>query len=66
MVGGPTTWEARRILLGLVGLDILGAGLVEVAPPYDHSGITALAGATLAIDELQLLGAARTARAARG
>ena len=66
VVGGPTTWEARRLLFGLVGLDIVGADLVEVAPPYDHGAITALAGATLAIDELHLLGAARTARAARG
>ena len=65
VVGGPTTWDARRLLLGLAGLDIVAADLVEVAPPYDHSGITALAGATLAIDELQLLGAARTARAGR-
>jgi agmatinase len=63
VVGGPTTWDARRLLLGLAGLDIVAADLVEVAPAYDHGGITALAGATLALDELQLLGVARTARA---
>ncbi len=38
VIGGPTTWEARRLLLGLDGLDIVAADLVEVAPPYDHSG----------------------------
>ena len=33
---------------------MIGADLVEVAPPYDHSAITALAGATLAQDFLCL------------
>jgi len=65
-VGGLMTWQIQAILRRLAGLNFIGMDVVEVAPPYDNSGITALAGATLAIDELQLLGAARTARAARG
>jgi len=66
VIGGPTTWQARQLLFGLAGLDVVGADLVEVAPAYDGPGqITALAGATIAHDELYLLGAARTARAAR-
>lgn len=63
VVGGPTTWQARQILFGLRGLDVVGADLVEVAPAYDPSGqITALAGATLAHDELHLLAEARDRR----
>lgn len=63
VVGGATTWQARELLFGLAGLDIVGADLVEVAPAYDPSGqITALAGATLAHDELYLLGIARDKR----
>ncbi len=63
VVGGPTTWQARQLLFGLRGLDIVGADLVEVAPIYDPSAqITALAGATIAHDELYLLGVARSLR----
>ena len=63
VIGGATTWQARELLFGLAGLDIVGADLVEVAPAYDPSGqITALAGATLAHDELYLLGIARDRR----
>ena len=65
VIGGPTTWQARALLFGLAGLDIVGADLVEVSPPYDAvTQITALAGATLAQDELYLLGLARERRSA--
>jgi len=60
VVGGPTTQQARRLLRGLAGLRIVGADVVEVAPPYDGPGqITALAAATVAHDLLHLLGAGR-------
>ena len=52
--GGLTTSQAREILKGLSGINVIGADLVEVAPPYDQSEITALAGATLALDFLCL------------
>ncbi len=52
--GGLTTSQAREIVKGLAGINIVGADLVEVAPPYDHAEITALAGATLALDFLCL------------
>lgn len=49
--------RARR-----VGLDIVGADLVEVAPPYDPFGTTALLGANLAYEMLCVLpGVARRA-----
>lgn len=67
VIGGPTTWQARQLLFGLAGMNFVGADLVEVAPAYDAAGqITALAGATIAHDELYLLGLAREARASAG
>jgi len=52
--GGLTSHQAREIVKGLSGLNIVGADLVEVSPPFDHAEITALAGATLALDFLCL------------
>jgi len=46
-VGGLTTIEAQRLLRGLRGLDIVGGDVVEVAPPFDPSGNTALVAATM-------------------
>ncbi|WP_457817453.1 arginase family protein, partial [Staphylococcus aureus] len=42
-VGGFTTREAQQMLRLLDRLDIVGADVVEVAPPFDLGGITALA-----------------------
>jgi len=36
--GGPTTHQARTLLHALAGMNIVGADLVEVAPPYDPAG----------------------------
>ena len=52
--GGPSFQRVERILTGLTGLNIVGADVVEVSPPYDHSEITALAGATVALNLLCL------------
>ncbi len=52
VVGGLNTGETREILRGLAGINLKGMDLVEVAPAYDHAEITALAGATLALDLL--------------
>ena len=54
--GGLTTDRALRILRGLKGLNIVGMDVVEVSPAYDHSDITALAGATVALELLYLQG----------
>jgi agmatinase len=53
--GGPTTHQARSLLHGLAGIDLVGADLVEIAPIYDPSGVTALTGATIAFDLLSLM-----------
>ena len=52
--GGLTTREMMLILRGLAGLPIVGADVVEVAPPYDHAELTALAAANLAYECLAL------------
>ena len=54
VAGGLATWQALEILRGLAGLDIVGADVVEVSPPFDHAEITALAAATVAHDLLCL------------
>ncbi len=61
-VGGFTTREALQLVRSLRGLDLVGADVVEVAPPLDPSGVTALAGATLAFELLCLLAEAHAAR----
>ena len=52
VAGGLSTDRALKIVRGLAPLDLRGMDLVEVAPAYDHSEITALAGATLALEYL--------------
>ncbi|MGB1236890.1 MAG: agmatinase [Pseudomonadales bacterium] len=54
-IGGLTTVEAQAVLRGLRGLNLIGADVVEVSPPFDPSGATALVGATLMWEILCLL-----------
>lgn len=58
-VGGITTREAMALLRGLRGLELIGGDVVEVAPPFDPSGNTALVGATLMYEILCLLAEVR-------
>lgn len=59
VIGGLNTWQAQDVLRGLEGIDLVGMDVVEVAPAYDLSEITALAAATLANDLVCLYAAAR-------
>jgi guanidinopropionase len=54
-IGGYSTAEAQQMLRGLAGLDLVGGDVVEVAPPFDPSGNTALVGATLMFEILCVL-----------
>ncbi|MFT5260682.1 MAG: guanidinopropionase [Saprospiraceae bacterium] len=54
-VGGYSTLEAQMMIRGLSGLNLVGGDVVEVAPPYDPSGATALVGATMMFEILCLL-----------
>lgn len=61
-IGGMTTRETLGLLRGLDGLDFVGGDVVEVSPPYDPSGSTALLGATLMYEILCLLARSVAAR----
>jgi agmatinase len=55
-VGGLTAHEALGLVRGLRGLDLVGADVVEVAPPYDGPGaITGLLAANLLFELLSVL-----------
>jgi agmatinase len=56
-IGGLASWQAQAILRGLHGLAWVGMDVVEVAPAYDVSEITALAAATMAWEYLALVAA---------
>ncbi|MEO7745951.1 MAG: agmatinase [Actinomycetota bacterium] len=60
--GGLTSRELLQTLRGLVGLDVVGADIVEVAPAYDHAEITGIAAAHVGYELLSVL--ARNAIAA--
>ena len=46
--GGLASWQAAAILRALAGIDLRGGDVVEVSPPYDTTGATAVAGAHVA------------------
>ncbi|MHA2021673.1 MAG: agmatinase [Candidatus Thorarchaeota archaeon] len=54
-IGGITTIEAQMLLRSFRGLDLVGGDVVEVAPPFDPSGITALTAATMMFEILCVL-----------
>ena len=51
-IGGLTTIQALEIIRGCFGLNLVGCDLVEVSPPYDTSGNTALTAAYLLFEML--------------
>ncbi|MCU0856255.1 MAG: agmatinase [Rhodobacteraceae bacterium] len=53
--GGLSTWQALEIVRGCAGLNLVGGDLVEVSPPYDPSGNTALIAANLVYEMLCVL-----------
>lgn len=46
-VGGLTTIQAQGLIRGLTDINFIGGDLVEVSPPFDHTGGTALVGASI-------------------
>lgn len=51
-VGGLTSAQGLEIVRGCRGLNVVGGDLVEVSPPYDTTGNTALLGATMLFEML--------------
>ncbi|MFM1906552.1 MAG: hypothetical protein RLZZ591_229 [Pseudomonadota bacterium] len=54
-IGGLTVPQALEIVRGCRGLNLVGCDLVEVSPPYDPNGNTALLGANLLYEMLCVL-----------
>jgi len=59
VVGGLTSFEALDLMSSFRGLKFIGGDVVEVAPAYDCSQITALLGATIAFEIAALIAVAR-------
>jgi len=57
--GGLTSRELLHTLRGLVGLNVVGADIVEVAPAYDHAEITGIAASHVAYELLAVLASNR-------
>ena len=60
--GGLLSWQAAAILRELAGINLIGGDVVEVSPPYDTTGATAVAGAHVAYELICLYHWARTMR----
>ena len=61
--GGLASWQAAALLRGLAGINLVGGDVVEVSPPYDTTGATAIAGAHVAMELIALYGWTRRAPA---
>src|SRR5207247_703205 len=58
-VGGLTSREALELVRALVGVQLVGADVVEVSPPYDHAGITSMLAANILFEMLSVIAATR-------
>jgi len=54
-IGGFTTREAQQMVRLLDGLNLVGADVVEVSPPFDLAGMTSIAGATIMFELMCIL-----------
>ncbi len=54
-VGGPSSREALTYVRSLAGLDFRGFDCVEVSPPFDPAGVTALVAANACFEMLSLV-----------
>ncbi len=54
-IGGPTSYQAQRAVRGLQGVNLIGADLVEVSPPFDPGGGTAWLGVSIMFELMCIL-----------
>ena len=59
-IGGPDTYTAQRLVRELSGVNLVGADLVEVSPPFDQTGTTAWVGASIMFELLCVLAESRS------
>ena len=60
--GGLTSEQAAAILRGLAGINMVGGDVVEVSPPFDPTGATAIAGAHVAVELICLWASGRNSK----
>ena len=63
-VGGPNSFQALQVVRELAGLNLVGADLVEVSPPFDAQGNTAWLGASIMFELMCVCAGAISRRAA--
>ena len=56
-VGGPNSYQALQVVRELDGVNIVGADMVEVSPPFDTLGGTAFLGASIMFELLCVMAA---------
>ncbi len=61
-IGGPNSFQAQQVIRKMFGLNLVGADLVEVSPPFDPEGGTAWLGISLMFELLCILAQAVDAR----
>lgn len=61
-IGGPTSFQAQQVVRMLDGLNLVGADLVEVSPPFDPSGGTAWLGVSIMFELMCVLSKSIAAR----
>ena len=54
-IGGPNSFQAQQVIRELAGVNLIGADLVEVAPPFDSAGNTAWLGISLMFELMCVL-----------
>ena len=59
-VGGPNSYQALQVVRELNGVNLIGADMVEVSPPFDPGGGTAFLGVSIMFEILCQLSASRT------
>lgn len=61
-IGGPSSFQAQQVVRELMGVNLIGADLVEVSPPFDMAGNTAWLGVSIMFEMMCVLATAMTQR----
>lgn len=62
-IGGPNSFQALEVVRALKGVNVVGADMVEVSPPFDPTGGTAFLGVTVMFELLCILAGSPALRA---
>ena len=61
-IGGVTSFQAQQVVRELAGVNLVGADLVEVSPPFDPAGGTAWLGVSIMFELMCVLASSIAAR----